>query len=413
MQKETYGTGFVKINPKEKIERSGFPVGYDSKTGNLCVDTNSYHHLVIGSTGSGKTQTTVLPMLRMMGNASESFLVIDHLGELWKKTENSLKEENYQTILLNFEDYRDNHWNPLSILKDSYQKKNSRLAEELENLASQIFVTNNTSSDPFWERSVADYFIGLCYWLLEEGKEITFQSVWNLSQEGNKVDSSLFRKEYKGEMKDSERYLSLILNAPVETKASILSVFNQKMKKFLFSQSLVDMMSTTDFDWEKIASEKTAIFIILPEYLKNQELISLFIRQVYDNMVGNRRFHFLLDDFALLAPIPDMNLLLENARRKDIHFTVLVPSLEIFIRKYGKEIGKDIKESFSTILYLLSNDIETLEEIASFCKGMEKEITIQDLRTLKYYEGILIKMREVPRRVVLQPDYKIDWGYKS
>ena len=60
MQKlNTLGNRITRISKIEEIKKSGIPVGYDDNS--IYLDCKESHTLVIGSTGSGKTQSIVLP----------------------------------------------------------------------------------------------------------------------------------------------------------------------------------------------------------------------------------------------------------------------------------------------------------------------------------------------------------------
>ena len=64
--------------------------------------------------------------------------------------------------------------------------------------------------------------------------------------------------------KNSAIYLNLVttLSAPNETKGSILSVFQQKIKPFISRENLSNLLSKTDTNFKDIIAEKSAIFIV-------------------------------------------------------------------------------------------------------------------------------------------------------
>ena len=72
-------------------------------------------------------------------------------------------------------------------------------------------------------------------------------------------------KEFLNKLdKNSAIYLNLVttLNAPNETKGSIISVFQQKIKPFVSRENLSNLLSTTDNSFKDIMTEKSATFII-------------------------------------------------------------------------------------------------------------------------------------------------------
>ena len=102
------------VSVHSKIEKSGLPMGYDQT--NLFINTSESHSLIIGASGSGKTQSIMLPMLKMSIMAGESFLIHDVKGELYRQFSSTLKENGYQLVLLDFQDKKyGNYWNPLML----------------------------------------------------------------------------------------------------------------------------------------------------------------------------------------------------------------------------------------------------------------------------------------------------------
>ena len=102
------------LDPKSQLEQSGIPLGYDKNKLNILK--NSFHTVVFGSMGSGKTQTITLPLIRLSINAGESFVVNDPKGELYEKTANKLESEGYSITILDIDKpkYGDN-FNPLTL----------------------------------------------------------------------------------------------------------------------------------------------------------------------------------------------------------------------------------------------------------------------------------------------------------
>ena len=95
---------------KEKIKGSqtiGFPVWYEKKNGkfeNVYFDNKSPHFLLIGSTGSGKSVTVVIPECLMFATSKEkhSVVVTDPKGEIFKATSKVFKDNGYNVITIDF-----------------------------------------------------------------------------------------------------------------------------------------------------------------------------------------------------------------------------------------------------------------------------------------------------------------------
>ena len=93
------------------------------KDDNIWVDNGENHTLVIGATGSGKTQTVILPTVKILSKKRESMIITDPKGEIYEKTSVMLREKGYQILLLNFRDPQNgNAWNPMSLPYKMYKE---------------------------------------------------------------------------------------------------------------------------------------------------------------------------------------------------------------------------------------------------------------------------------------------------
>ena len=420
---EEFKEKLVGVNLETECKKSGVPILYDDKY--LYIDERETHNLLIGSTGSGKTQAIILPMIKLAMRAKESFMVNDPKGELYEQLANQLKKENYQVIALDFDNpLYGNSWNPLKLPYQLYKEGNYDKALELiDELGYYIFMDQESKVvDPFWINSSINYFTGLTLYLFENAKEeeINLTSIGHLANKLlDKFETDLFLKMLP---ESSNIYLKLVgvLKAPTETKGSIVSVFNQKIEKFLTRKNLENMLSFSDFDITKIQEEKVAFFIISGGTSFGKNLIPLLTNQMIDSisLYGSkeRRFNILLDEFDSMIPLRDFSSILNYCRGLNIRITVTIQSYAHLRNMYSKEEVEIIKMCFGNIIYLLSEDIYTLEEISSRCgttKENEPLISISELKTLKPFEAIVLSTRMLPLKTKLLPNYQIDWGYKE
>ena len=415
----------VAINLKTGVKKSGLPIMYDKEY--LYIDAQEAHNLIIGSTGSGKTQSIILPLLKQSMMTGESIVINDPKGEIYNRTAKKLEEEGYKNIVIDFEDSRKgNNWNPLSLAYKQYEENNLDKAIELvEELGYYLIAdTQRQEIDPFWTTSTINYFCGIVLYLFKNAKkeEINLYSVVKLANAlSDKKESEKFLNNIE---KNSPIYMKLtgIIDAPAETKGSIISVFNQKIERYLSKENLANMLSDSDFDISNIGNEKTAIFIVsgISSFCRN--LIPLFANQVMDavSLYGNKekRLNLLLDEFDSLIPIKDFALKLGYCRSLNIRVTVVIQSFIHLANMYSKEDVEILKMCFGNTVYLLSEDIYTLEEISKACgthlvdDKEEPLISISELKTLNHFEAIILMPRTMPFKTKLLPDYEIDWGYK-
>lgn len=403
----------------EKIEKAGIPIAYDQD--HLYIDSHESNNLIIGSTGSGKTQACIMPYIKLSMLAGESIVVNDPLGELYETHAEILKEKGYNTILLNFDDARyGNSWNPLNMPYQLYKNgEKDRAIKCVEDIAYYMFYdAKDKNSDPFWINSVINCFTGVVLYLFENAKEdeINLLSVYHFSNYLVNSDSS--KKIINKLDKQGQIYMNLVgvIAAPTETKGSILSVYNQKMKAYVSREMLTNMLADTDFDLSEINSKKTALFIVSGQSSYGNNFIPLLINQIIDYVKYNKNdkyLNILLDEFDSMVPIKDFARIVEFCRAIKIRITVTIRSFIHLYNMYTKEDAEILKLCFGNIIYLLSDDIYTLDEISKLCGNTEDGtplITIEDLKTLKMFESIVLMKRVMPIKTKLIPDYKINYN---
>ena len=396
-----------------KVKKSGIPM-YE-EDGKLYINDKEHHNLVIGITGSGKTQTTMLPQLKFAIDAEESFLVNDVRGEIKNELQDSLKKNNYEIITINLSNAEGNKFNPLLLPYELYKKNKDDGIELLDKISHYLFVSEETNVDPFWENAASSLFTGLVLYMFENKKEseITFKTLYELS-----LDLDEIKKYLDGVSKTSALYVNLygVLFAPSETKASIVSVFMQNLKLYVTRESLLNMMETTDFSLENIKEGKKAIFVICDNKKVSNRLVPIIIEEFYTALINEsskKNFNIIIDEFENLFPIKDFNSSLNEARSHAIRFTLVIKSILELRNKYGKENAELLRMSVGNIIYLLANDEETLETISKLCgeemteKGLVPLITKEDLKLMKKQEAVILMPRMYPVKTKMKAFFEL------
>jgi len=427
-----------KINTNQKeINAAGIPLVSTEKE--IWVDNGSYHNLVIGSTGSGKTENLVFPMVNILAKKGESMIITDPKGEIYRKTAKNLEERGYKVIVLNFrEPNKGNAWNPLSLPQQYYKEGNfDKAIELLDDVALNIlYDPSNKGDTDFWEKGASDYFSGLSLGLFQDAKstEVNLNSINYMSTVGEeRYATSNFIKEYfnlKGPDSNAYMFASTTINAPSETKGGLLSTFRQKIRMFSTRETLSEMLSYSDFDMRDIGKGKTAVFMIIHDEKKTyHSLMTIFIKQVYETLIdvaqenGGKlqyRTNFILDEFANMPPLKDVDSMVSAARSRDIRFTFIIQNFAQLNDVYGENVAQVIKGNCGNLVYLISTELKALEEISKMCgevKSKDKDktastplVTVSDLQKLKLGEAIIIRLRKPPFKTKFTPNFKINWG---
>ena len=432
------------IDPRDdEIKYGGIPIISDGKK--MWVDDGEAHNIIVGATGSGKTQIVAFPMIRILGKAGESMILTDPKGELYENTAGMLKEKGYNIVVLNFRDpQRGNAWNPMNLPYTLYKEGNTDKAIELlEDLALNILYDEANKNDPFWEKSGADYFTGLALGLFEDATEeqVNLNSMNLMSSLGEERfggPNNNYIKEYFN-MKDPSRPAYINASGTVytaeETKQGVLATFKQKVKLFSSRDNLSEMLSYSDFDMKEIGRKKTAVFMIVQDEKKTlHPLATIFIKQCYETLIAVAqesggylpyRTNFILDEFANMPPLKDVTTMVTAARSRHIRFNFIIQNYAQLTQVYGKENAETIKGNCN-IRYLISNELQALEEISKMCgevKSKDKDktastplVTVSDLQRMKWGEVIDIRLRMWPFKTKFTPEYKLNelgaWGKK-
>ncbi len=432
--------GVAKVNPRaETSDAAGIPLII--KKDEIWVDNGEYHNLVIGATGSGKTQTVIFPTVEVLAKKRESMIITDPKGEIYEQTSNMLREKGYNVLILNFRDPQDgNSWNPLSLPYRIYRSGNQDKAIELlDDLAANILYEEKSgNADPFWEKTSADYFSGLALGLFEDTTEenVNLNSISLMTTVGEeKIGGSTFIKEYfntKDPASPAYTNASGTIMAPNETKGSIISVFKQKIKLFASRENLSEMLSHSDFELESIGEKPTVLFIVIQDEKKTyHSLVTILLKQCYETLIsvaqknGGKlpvRTNFLLDEFANMPPLKDSTTMITAARSRQIRFTMIIQNFAQLDQVYGKENAETIKGNCGNIIYLITTELKALEEISKMCGEVKSKkddktastplVTISDLQRMKQFEVIIMRMRKNPFKTKFVPYYQMEFGKK-
>ena len=407
------------------------------KNDKILVDNGEYHNLVIGATGSGKTQTIIFPTVEILAKHKESMIITDPKGEIYENTSNMLREKGYDVLVLNFRDPQDgNCWNPMTLPYKMYKEGNQDKAIELlDDLAANILYEEKSgNADPFWEKTSADYFAGLSLGLFDDAdeSEVNLNSISTMTTVGeDKFGGSTYMKEYFN-MKDPSgaayTNASGTIMAPNETKGSIISVFKQKIKLFATRDNLSEMLSHSDVNLDTIGEKPTALYIVIQDEKKTyHSLVTILLKQCYEELIATAQRHggklpvrtnFLLDEFANMPPLKDITTMITAARSRAIRFTMIIQNFAQLDQVYGKENAETIRGNCGNLIYLITTELKALEEISKMCGEVKSKkddktastplVTVSDLQKMKQFEVIIMRLRLNPFKTKFIPYYKWD-----
>ena len=446
---------------KEKIsniKESGVPIWFSKDYKYVWFDRETPHYTYLGSTGSGKSVTAVIPMCSFVATAKNkrSVFITDPKGEIFNTTSKMFKDNGYNVLTLDFRHPEmSNHFNILEpIIKEyekyiDYEKKSivskkdkvkfnnlamTSLAETnrlITSLATMIMQEKTQQKDPFWNNSARNLLEGLIGFFLEEYKKNTikrnqitmtsirkFQNSSMQEKNFNKFKTYIDRKDYGSKSKDS---LTSILNASDNTYKSITAVFGEKMSLF-DDVNVANVTSDSNFDFDLLGREATALFIIVPDEDKVYfTLVTIIVGLLYKELVKlanskeNKKLSvqidWLLDEFANCPPLADIEALVSVARSRGMRFHFFIQSFSQLDNVYGKEVAQIILDNCG-LIYLKTNTQDTAEQISKrLGKTTISSSSISQSLSLLDYNGN--KSTSLMARDLLTPDEVKQLHYKT
>jgi len=450
---------------KEKIsniKEVGFPIWYDKDIKHVWFDKETPHYVYLGSSGSGKSVTAVIPMVSFIATAKKkrSLFITDPKGEIHHTTSKMLYNNGYKVLTIDFRHPElSNHINilePIIIEYEkhiNYDKKAKETTDEKEKLnysnlsishyaetnrlitsiASMITYEKSQGKDPFWNNSAKNLLEGLIGFFLEEYKDgkikreqITMTSIRKFQnstmEEKNAKKFKMYveQKNYGSKSKDS---LIPILSSSENTYKSITSVFSEKMAIF-DDVNVANITSRSDFDFDILGKEKSAIFVIVPDEDKTYyPLVTMIVGLLYKELVklanSNKdkkvpiQIDWLLDEFANCPPLiePSIESIVSVARSRGLRYHFFIQSLSQLDNVYGKEVAQIILDN-SGLAYLKTNTMDTAEAVSKRLgkKTIESNSISQSISFMNYNGN---KSTSLIARDLLTPDEVKNLHYKT
>ncbi|MCR5348494.1 MAG: type IV secretory system conjugative DNA transfer family protein [Bacilli bacterium] len=415
-------------DPNASVKSAGLPLISDTKT--IYCDTEDYHSLILGSTGSMKSRTLIFPTIFSLGLAGESMLVADPKGELYARTSGFLKEKGYELNVINLRDMANSDcWNPL---EEAYVQFHNGEEEAGLNLAHE-FVNAITSrlqdaKSPSWSIAARQLLDGLVELMIRGAKDPSECNPGSLStlldrvKLADKSPTGSSSSWFDDDDEDVRTLLQFVNDLPegcslknnlfsavnmtksaTTTLAGVLDVAYGSVTAFTSSRSLMALTSHTSFDIHAIGrgGKPHAVFMIVPDEDSTYNfIVTSFIKQVYTAMVKEafrqggtlpRRLNFVLDEFANLPFIADMPSMITAARSRNMRFFLVVQSDNQLHATY-KDDAETIKTNCLNWVYLSTKEDQLIQQVQRMVGvrgngSNEPLITYQQLSSMRKVVG--------------------------
>ena len=341
------------------------------------------------------------------------------------------------------------------------QKLKNDAFEDLKDIATALCPIQS-NNDPIWERGAKDLVLGTMLAMLEDSENPDLgmtrerYNFYNLSKILNLKDNDAYNPirsitEYfqgRDKLSLATQLANQVVTNAEKTAKSYMGIVTDRMG--LFSDSgICYATSHNEMNLTNFADQPTALFIKIPdEKTTRHPIATLFISQLYKVLVdvANKRggelprnVYFILDEFANMPKIENLETIITVARSRRIFFTLILQSYSQLTIKYGQDVSSTIKDNCNIHVFIASNDQTTLEEFSKRCgntsvetesissnQGKKDEqattstsisldqrplIYPAELATLGSGECIISILKEPPIRSIFTPSYKATQFY--
>ncbi len=416
------------------IKEAGFPVSFSNDLKTIYFDRETPHYVYLGSTGSGKSVTAVIPTCTFISASKKkrSVFITDPKGEIYSTTSKMFQDRGYKILTIDFRhpelSNKINILEPIIIEYEEYMEYEKQSIEEkdkdkkleynnlamsslaetnrlISSLATMVMQEKQEQKDPFWNESAKNLLEGIIGFFLEEYKlgnitreKITMTSIRKFQNSTMEVQNSKKFKDYINKRpygSKSKDALVSILSASDNTYKSITAVFGQKMNIF-DDINVANVTSTSDFNFNILGSEPVALYVIVPDEDKTYfTLVTIIVGLLYRDLVklanSNDKkklpyeIDFILDEFANCPPLADIEAIVSVARSRGMHFHFFIQSFSQLDNVYGKDVAQIILDNCG-LVYLKTNTQETAEAISKRLgkKTIESNSVRQSVSLLNY-----------------------------
>lgn len=342
--------------------------------------------LVYGGTGDSKTRSAVKPNILQ---ANSSFVTTDTKGILIHETGKSLVEKGYKMKIFDLITFLNS--DGFNVFRYIHNEMDiDRVAEAI----TESLNRNGHESDPFWPaankllmRSLIGYLYfdaQLDHYLPNLGQvtDMIRELRRNHPEAESPVELMFEDLERRSPGNYACRQWELFnKNFDGQTRASVYAIFATTFSVFDHEQ-LRKIIEKDTLEIEKWNIEKTAVFIHIPEVDPAYQFLSaLLFSTIFDVLIKTADAVILgehptkakedllhlqvwADEFGQIGKIPNLPPIISVIRSREISIKMMVQSQSQIEVLYGKENTKTIINNCGAILYLGSNDLDTLKYLS-------------------------------------------------
>lgn len=356
----------------------------NNKRTEAMVDTGDVHALMIGAAGVGKTAFWLYPCIEYACASGMSFLSTDTKGDVMRNYGTIAKEYGYKVSVIDLRNpTRSNGNNLLHLVNkymDLYKENPDELAykakaEKYAKIISKTIILSGMDAASFGQNAyfydAAEGILTATILLVAEFCEPDTRhivSVFKIIQEllapaAGKKGKNKFHElmELLPNHHKAKWFAGSALNTGEQSMASVMSTALSRLNAFLDSELEQLLCFDTEIDAEVFCSEKSAVFIIMPEENPNTFfMISLILQQMYREILAvadenggklKNRCVFFCDEYGTLPKIQDAEMMFSASRSRRLQIVPIIQSFSQLDKNYGKEGAEIIVDNTQLTIF--------------------------------------------------------------
>ena len=367
--------------------RQGLVVGCKKKGSSVTalVDDGDIHCLMIGAAGVGKTANFLYPNIEYACASGMSWLCTDTKGDLFRNYARIAKDcYGYNISILDLRNpTRSDGDNILTLVNkymDEYLANPENLAAKAKAekyakiTAKTIICSDGAQAGSYGQNAffydaaeglLASVILLIAEFCPPEKRHIisVFKLIQDLLAPSPVKNRSLFQllMDKLPPTHKAKWFAGAALNSADQAMASVLSTAMSRLNAFLDSEMEQILCFDSKLDTETFCTEKSAIFLVLPEEDNTKYfMVSLFLQQIYREMLtiadehGGRlpnRVMMFADEIGTIPKIESMEMMFSAGRSRRISMIPIIQSFAQLQKNYGKEGSSIIIDNCQDILF--------------------------------------------------------------
>lgn len=339
--------------------------------GYALVDDDDIHCLMIGAAGVGKTANFLYPNLEYACASGMSFITTDTKGDLYRNYAGIAKDYyGYHVSVIDLRNPTRSDSNNLLHLVNRYMDlylaypesiTYKARAEKYAKITAKTIINSGgfdsaaAGQNAFFYDAAEGLLTSVILLIAEfcEPGERHIVSVFKLIQDllaPSGVKGRTLFQLLMAHLPDDHKtkwFAGAALNSAEQAMQSVLSTALSRLNAFLDSELEQILCFDTAIDAERFCTEKSAIFLVMPEEDSTKYfIISLIVQQLYREILSvadeyggklpNRVMMF-LDEIGTIPKIESAEMMFSASRSRRVSIVAIIQSFAQLEKNYGKE----------------------------------------------------------------------------